>query len=229
MRNYIFLLFAILYCYASQAQNMDIPPRNHPDVSQWKDLFAADLNNALYSEGVWTYENGILTASKDEAIWTKQEYSSFILDLEFKTDHGTNSGIILHCSEINNWIPNSVEVQIADDYANEWAKAPASWHCGAIFGHLAPAKSLVKNPGEWNRMTITCKDRMIWVMLNGELITEMNMDLWTDDKKNPDGTEIPSWLNIPVAELTAKGHIGFQGKHAHAPVWFRNIKIFDIN
>ncbi|NLI23124.1 MAG: DUF1080 domain-containing protein [Bacteroidales bacterium] len=229
MRNFIFLLFSVLLCYSSRAQKMEIPPKTHPDASQWKDLFTPDLKNALYPEGVWTYENGILTASKDEAIWTKQEYASFILDLEFKTDHGTNSGIILHCSDINNWIPNSVEVQIADDFAEEWAKAPASWHCGAIFGHLAPAKSLVKKPGEWNRMTITCKDRMIWVMLNGELITEMNMDLWTDARKNPDGTEIPSWLSKPVASLAAKGHIGFQGKHAHAPIWFRNIKILEIN
>jgi len=28
-----------------------------------------------------------------------------------------------------------------------------------------------------------------------------------------------------VAELETKGYIGFQGKHAGAPVWFRNIKI----
>ena len=42
---------------------------------------------------------------------------------------------------------------------------------------------------------------------------------------NPDGSEIPSWLSKPLAELPTRGRIGFQGKHAGAPIWFRNIKI----
>lgn len=230
MHRNIFLIFsATLICLLSGAQNLELPLRDHLDVSEWKDLFSPDLKNAIFPAGVWSFKNGILTATKDEIIWTKQKYSSYILDLEFKTDPGTNSGVILHCSDIKNWVPNSVEVQIADDFAEEWAKAPASWHCGAIFGHLAPSRSAVKKPGEWNRMTILCKDRIIWVILNGEPIIEMNMDQWTDAKKNPDGSEIPSWLSKPVASLAAHGYIGFQGKHAGAPIWFRNIKIRELN
>ncbi len=90
---------------------------------------------------------------------------------------------------------------------------------------LAARRSLVKKPGEWNRYTITCRDRKIWVMLNGVLVTEMDMRLWTSAKTNPDGSEIPSWLSKPVAELPARGHIGLQGKHAGAPIWFRKLRI----
>jgi hypothetical protein len=77
------------------------------------------------------------------------------VDLEFKTANGTNSGVIVYCSNPNNWIPNSVEIQIADDFAPQWAKSPKTWQCAAIFGHLAAKKIAVKKPGEWNRMTIT--------------------------------------------------------------------------
>ena len=210
------------------AQEKPIPPAGHPDVSSWQDLFEADLSNAIYPEGIWTLEDGILTASEDQAIWSQKSYDNFILDLEFKTASGTNSGVIVYTSDMENWIPNSVEIQIADDYHEKWANQPRTWHCGAAFGHLAPTKSLVKKPGEWNRYTITCIDKKIYVMLNGEQVTELDMSLWTSAKTNPDGSEIPSWLSKPLAELPTQGHIGFQGKHAGAPIYFRNIKIQEL-
>jgi hypothetical protein len=77
-------------------------------------------------------------------------------------------------------------------------------------------------------MTITCKGKMIYVMLNGELVTEMDMSKWTSAKTNPDGSEIPSWLSTPFAELPTKGRIGLQGKHAGAPIFFRNVKIKEL-
>ena len=202
-----------------------IPPKKHPDTGSWNDLFSADLSNAHYPKGIWTFDNGILTASEDQAIWTKKEYDNFIIDLEFKTENGTNSGVIVYCSDIGDWIPNSVEVQIADDFAKKWADSPKTWQCGAIFGHLAASKSVVKRPGEWNRFTITCKNKMIYVLLNGVFITEMNMDLWTSAKNNPDGSDIPPWLSKPLSVLPTRGRIGFQGKHAGAPIYFRSLKI----
>jgi hypothetical protein len=200
----------------------------HPDSSGWPELFAADLSNAIYPEGIWTVDDGVLTASEDQAIWTQKDYNNFTLDLEFKTAEGTNSGVIVYCSDRDNWIPNSVEVQIADDHAEQWASQPPTWHCGAIFGHLAPSKSAVKKPGEWNRMTVTCQDKLITVVLNGEQVTQMDMSLWTSAEKNPDGSEIPSWLSTPFAELPTHGHIGLQGKHAGAPIYFRNLKIREM-
>lgn len=196
-----------------------------PPQPQWTELLAPDLSNAEYPPGIWTVADGIMTASEDQCIWTKQDYENFVLDLEFKNAPGTNSGVIVYCTDTANWIPNSVEIQIADDFADEWAKSPATWHCAAIFGHLAPAKSLVKHPGEWNHYTITCVGKHIAVELNGEKVTDMDMGLWTSAKTNPDGSEIPAWLSRPFAELATKGRIGFQGKHAGAPIFFRNIRI----
>jgi hypothetical protein len=222
----ILLLITISFSCVTQ-----VPPKNHPNTTQkgWIDLFTADLSNAAYPKGIWTVENGVLTASEDIAIWTMKPYDNFILDLEFKTAPGTNSGVIVYASDTTNWIPNSVEIQIADDYAEQWAKSPASWQCGAAFGHQGAIKNkVVKKPGEWNRYTITCQDKMIYVLLNGVQVNQIDMSKWTSAKTNPDGSEIPEWLNKPLAELPTRGHIGFQGKHAGAPIYFRNIKIKEL-
>jgi hypothetical protein len=227
------VLLITLSCMAlfllSCDQQSSIPPETHPDSGAWQSLFAADLSDAEYPEGIWTFENGILTASEDQCIWTDTDYNNFIIDLEFMTDDGTNSGVIVYCTDLENWIPNSVEIQIADDFAAKWADSPKTWHCGAIFGHLAATESMVKRPGEWNRFTITCNNKMIYVLLNGEMVTEMNMDLWTNALTNPDGSEIPPWLSTPFSELSTHGRIGLQGKHAGAPIYFRNIRFKELD
>ena len=223
------LLVVFVTASALWADDDQIPPKSHPDSSSWKALFATDFSDAQTPGGVWSFQDDVLTASEDKAIWSGRDYDNFILDLEFKTADGTNSGVIVYCSDPANWIPNSVEVQIADDFAPKWAKSPPTWRCGAIFGHLAPTESAVKKPGEWNRMTITCRDNMIYVLLNGKSVSAMDMRLWTDAKKNPDGSDIPAWLSKPVASLPTKGRIGFQGKHAGAPIFFRLIRIKEID
>ena len=224
----IALFLLSIMCTGLSAKDKKKSDKVHPDSEKWESLFKTDLSNATFPKGVWTSTNGILTASEDQAIWSDKKYNDFKLDLEFKTAEGTNSGVIVYCSNQENWIPNSVEIQIADDYAKQWAESPKTWQCAAIFGHLAPSKSLVKKPGEWNRFTITCKGKKIKVALNGEIVNEMDMNLWTSATKNPDGTEIPSWLSTPFAELPTHGFIGLQGKHAGAPIYFRNVKIKEI-
>ncbi len=226
------LLVAILLwvqsCQKAPSQP-SLPLTAHPDTATWTDLFAQDLSDANTPEGIWTVEDGVLTASEDQAIWTQKDYDNFIIDLEFKTADGTNSGVIVYCTDTQNWIPNSVEIQIADDFSEQWSKADKTWQCGAIFGRLAASESAVKKAGEWNRFTITCKDKMIYILLNDKAITTMDMSLWTQADKNPDGTDIPAWLSKPLAELPTHGQIGFQGKHAGAPIYFRNVKIREID
>ncbi len=221
------LAFCLVISTIAQAADQ-FPPASHPDSTDWPTLFKADLSDAVAPEGIWSVDDGVLTATEDQCIWTEKDYDDCIVDLEFKTAEGTNSGVIVYCSDSKDWIPNSVEIQIADDFAKQWADSPKTWQCAAVFGHKPATKSLVKKAGEWNRMTVTCKDKMIYVVLNGELVNEMDMGKWVSAKTNPDGTEIPAWLSKPKAELPTKGKIGLQGKHAGAPIYFRNIKIKEL-
>ena len=129
-----------------------------------------------------------------------------MIDLEFKNEVGTNSGVIVYCTDRKDWIPNSVEIQISDDgHFQEEGWVP-QWMCGGIFGHLPH----------------------ILVKLNGKVSADMDMSKWTDGKKNPDGTEIPSWLPTPFAKLPTKGYIGLQGMHGEANIYFRNLKIASL-
>ncbi|MGC4036289.1 MAG: DUF1080 domain-containing protein [Chitinophagaceae bacterium] len=202
----------------------------NPDTKSkgWYAVFDDKLSNAIFEKGVWTVDNGVMTASKDEAIWSEKAYDDFVLDLEFKNAPGTNSGVIVHASEIKEWIPHSVEIQIADDYSDEWAHVNPNWQCAAIFGHQAATKRTVKKAGEWNHYTITCRGRKIWIVLNGELVNTCDMSLYTTGRQNIDGSTAPEWLPNPMASLPLHGHIGFQGKHAGAPIYFRNIRIKEL-
>ena len=91
------------------------PAKAHPDSSKWDDLFADDLSNANFPEGIWHVRQGVLMATEDQCIWTKKQYENFVLDLEFKNAQGTNSGVFVYCSDPGNFIPNSVEVQTSTD------------------------------------------------------------------------------------------------------------------
>lgn len=192
----------------------------------WKFLLGENLENAQFDPTCWKMEDGVLSASEDKMIWANGAYENFELDLEFKNDPGTNSGVIIYCTDNENWIPNSVEVQIADDYSEKWRTSRKDFQCGAIFGHLpANKQKVVRQPGEWNQFKVTSEGQKITVILNGKQVTQMDMALWTSGTENPDGSEIPSWLPTPFAEMPTKGSIGFQGKHGDAKIYFRNIKI----
>lgn len=208
-------LFFVAFIFSSCHDSKDYVP-----------LFDDDLSNADYDGNVWTCNDGILTANADQSIWTKVPYENYILDLEFKNDVNTNSGVIIYCTDKQNWIPSSIEIQIADDYHPEWQSYPENWRCGSIYGHKGANEQLVVNkPGEWNHMIIKAVGQNIDIELNGKHIVSADLAEWTSGKINPDGTPIPEWLPTPYANLPTKGFIGLQGKHGASNIWFRNIKI----
>ena len=199
--------------------------------AEWRREFAAGTSERLaeiadFEKGVWTVcPDGSITASKDSNIWLKGSYGDFELDLEYKLEPGGNSGVVIRCSDAGNWIPNAIEVQILDDYAERWTKVAPEWKCAGIFGHIGPTVQNVKPAGEWNRMTIRAEGRRIRVRQNGADVLDADTSRWTDAKRNPNGSEAPSFLSRPMAQMALKGRIGFQGRHAGARPYFRNVRI----
>ena len=86
---FLFALF-ILSNTVGYAQN------NYPNTHKkgWKSLFGKNLETAQFDPAIWKDSTGVLTASKDSAIWSKDMYDDFILDLDFQNADGTNSGVI---------------------------------------------------------------------------------------------------------------------------------------
>ncbi len=184
----------------------------------FKPLFKEDLSNAIIRKDGWAFEDGVLTAKGKGDIWSEEKYGDFVLDLEFKCAEDTNSGIFIRTGSVRAWLHTSIEVQVLqpnDKYDN------TRHHCGGIFDCLGPCKLAVKKAGEWNRCIVIAKANMIHVILNGTLVTTMDLDKWTEAHKNPDGTE--NKFKNAYKDMPRKGHFGLQ-YHGH-PIWFRNIKV----
>lgn len=222
------LMCALMLAAISGCSQIKLPLVDHPNTKGWDQLFNDDLSNAEFTPNVWTTDKGVISADKDQMIFSKVEYENFVLDLEFNMDSGANSGVVVYCTDKKNWIPHAVEVQIADDTYEKFSTWPGNWQCGAIFGHVAPSEKVARKPGEWNRMTVACKGKMIYIVLNGKSVTTMDLSKFTNAKINPDGSEIPAWLSTSSSELATKGYIGLQGKHAGAKTYFRNVKIRNL-
>jgi sugar phosphate isomerase/epimerase len=189
--------------------------------AEWKDLLNKDLSNAIYKPGSWVFDaDGVLTAKGGEGhgldIWTKDRYGNFVLDLEFKVAPSTNSGVFLRTGNIQNWINTCMEVQI-----HENTDGTLHGQCGAIYDCLSPSKSALKKTGEWNRYVITCLDNKIYVELNGESIIDMDLNLWTEAHKNPDGS--PNKFTTAYKDMPREGNLGLQ--YHGTPIWYKNLKI----
>ena len=191
------------------------------------DLAPMKWADDAFAQGkAWTKDaEGVMTASKDDAIWSAVDYENFTLDFEYKLDPAANSGVIIYCSNLDNWIPNSVEIQLLDDDDKKWKKDGAYMKNASLYGHCAPLRTTANPAGQWNHMVVTAKGRKIVIELNGAKVMDTDLSYWTSAKQNPDGSPIPPWLSRPWAELETKGRIGFQGMHGGAKPYFRNVKI----
>jgi hypothetical protein len=161
-------------------------------------------------------DDGVLSRNGGGYIWTKDRYGDFILDLEFKLSPKANSGVFIRAGNLESYVQSSIEIQI-----HETADGATHGSCGSVYNCLSPSKTMVKKAGEWNRYTIISKENRIWVVMNGEQIIDMDLDLWTEPHKNPDGTK--NKFKMALKDFPREGHIGLQD-HGQ-PIWFRNVKI----
>lgn len=197
-------------------------PAAHPDTTGWKDLIAADLSNVDMPAASWEMKDGVLVAKTHDTIWTKASYGNFILDLEFKVAKESNSGVFLRSGNTKDTLA-ALEVQV-----HESADGALYGMVGAIYNAQPPAKKMQKPIGEWNRFTITCNDNKMSLVFNGEQVWDIDLNNWKEPHLNPDGTK--NKFAQALKDFSRKGPLGLQGLHgkAQAPVWYRNIKIKEI-
>ncbi len=187
--------------------------------AEYKDVFKTDLSNAVMPPNSWAFDaDGVLSPASgaNGDIWTKERYGNFTLELDFKILEGGNSGVFVRTGSIENWINTAIEIQI-----HATTDGTKHGQCGAVYDCLSPSKTAVKEPGQWNRYVITCMDNKIYVNLNGEDIIDMDLDLWTEPRKNPQGT--PNKFPTAYKDMPRMGHLGLQ-YHGN-PVWFRNLRV----
>jgi hypothetical protein len=87
----------------------------------WRTLFnGRDLTGWTCKPHAWAAEDGVLARDKGGSdIWTEEQFGDFILELEFKLDHGTNSGVFFRTADIRDCVQTGIEMQVYDTYGKE--------------------------------------------------------------------------------------------------------------
>jgi len=175
----------------------------------------------------WVVEEGVITLKdRDDGhlnnadyLWTKETYGNFVLEMEFKVPDGyANSGVFLRTSDLADPVNSGIEVQVSNSYGKPVNRGGTA---GAIYDCLAPTENAAKPAGEWNQYRITCRDNVIDIELNGRQVLQMDLDRWTEPRKNPDGT--PNKYPTALKDYAREGYIGLQD-HGR-PVWYRNVRV----
>lgn len=164
----------------------------------------------------WHVEDGVLYTQGGGGGWlsTNKTYDNFELQLEFKLPEGGNSGVFIRAPRKGNPAYQGIEIQLLDDYAEQYADLHDWQYTGSLYDVKAPSKEAVKQAGTWQKMTITVNGPHIKVVLNGVKINEANLINFMDRVEEHPGLKRRS------------GYIGLQNHHSR--VEFRNIILTKI-
>lgn len=157
---------------------------------------------------------------KGGTIYTQQEFTNFIVRLEFKLPPGGNNGLAIRYPGAGDTAYTGMcECQVLDDnYEQIIGKKidPRQAH-GSAYG-MAAAKRGFQHPiGEWNFEEVTVKDSTIKVELNGTVILDTDLSQVTEFMAN----------HAHPGKGRISGHFGFAG-HNDA-VMFRNVFIKSLD
>lgn len=151
-------------------------------------------------------------------LYTKQQYSNFVLRFEFQLTPGANNGIGIRAPLEGDAAYVGMEIQVLDNEAPIYKDLHAYQYHGSVYGVIPAKRGFLKPVGEWNYEEITANGPHIKVVLNGEVILDGNID---EASKN--GTADHN--QHPGLKRTT-GHIGFLGHGA--VVRFRNLRVKDL-
>lgn len=171
----------------------------------------------------WSVEDGwlrVIKAGGGGDIVTIDRFDDFILELEWKSAEGANSGIMYLTNE-NNYAPyqSAPEYQLLDSSV----KTNPSESAGSLFGLYAPTNKKQNPAGEINHTRIVHCAGYVEHWLNGVrvLTAEIGSIDWNHRVKN---SKFAAWKDFGTVK---KGHICLQD-HNDSDLWFRSIKIREI-
>jgi hypothetical protein len=154
--------------------------------------------------------------NKGGTIYTQQEYSNFVVRLEFKLPPGGNNGLAIRYPGYGDTAyVGMCEIQVLDDNyeKNTGQKIDPRQAHGSAYGMVAARRGFQRPLGEWNFEQVTVTGSKIKVKLNGTVILDCDLN---EVKEFMDGKAHPG-------KDRASGHFGFAGHND--PVMFRNVAI----
>ena len=148
---------------------------------------------------------------------TDKEYGDFVLRFEFRMPpEGSNNGLAIRAPKEGDAAYQGIELQILDEkaaLAGKWGQLRDAQYHGSVYDVVPAKKGAMKPAGEWNEQEVTAKGRQITVKLNGQVITDVNLDTVKD----------PEVLKKHPGLARTSGFIGFLGHNDF--IEFRHIRI----
>lgn len=184
-------------------------------VTRWD-----DVSKPADEAAEWTLREGVLYGSDPRGTWlmSKQKYTNFELQFEFKLGERGNGGVALRAPLHGDPAFDGMELQMADLRYNPSAKD--SELTGGIYRAIAPTEQVYK-PTEWNRYEIRLVGSHLHVSLNGVVIHDTDLKKHHEKVKRHDGSDAPA-----VSKRPGSGHIGFQElSRGGSQVQIRNARI----
>ena len=152
-------------------------------------------------------------------LYTKDQYSDFILRFEFQLSPGANNGLGIRAPLTGDAAYEGMELQILDNDAPVYKDLKVYQYHGSIYGTVPAKRGSLKPVGEWNYQEVIVQGPKIKVVLNGDVILDADI---TEARKNGaiDGQKHPGLLRD-------SGHIGFLGHGSE--LQFKNVRIKDLS
>lgn len=149
----------------------------------------------------WTVVDGVMhNQQTGNNIISEQQFKDFKLEMEFKVEKDSNSGLYLR---------GRYEMQVLDDAG----KPPSITGNMSVYGRVAPAVNASKAPGEWQTVDLTLVGNRVTLVLNGQ--------------KVHDNVEIPGTTGGALnSDEGTPGPIMIQGDHSK--VWVRKLVVTPI-
>ncbi len=149
-----------------------------------------------------------------------EPFENFTLALDFKLSKGCNSGIFIRTWPLKPRADrdvgfNGIEVALDD------TTTAGLTDTGALYDLAKPSRNAMRPIGEWNHIEVTCNKNLIEVVLNGEKVTQMDLDKFTEANRRPDGSAHK--FDVVYKDHPRRGYLGLQDHGGNC--WFKSIKL----
>ncbi len=179
-----------------------------------------DANGGAPGAG-WVVEGDVLHLSGKGAgfLLSKNEYTNFDLEWEWKLAEGGNNGIKYWVTKVGGKAWLGIEYQMIDDFKHLDGMRGGSHNTGSIYDLVGSAKDKVLKPiGEWNSSRIVVKNGVIEHYLNGKLVS-------TVDTKSDEWKACLAKSKFRNNKEFAPGQGKIMLTEHGDQAWFRNLRI----
>lgn len=221
------LAAVVLACVPSVQLVAQTAAATAPQPGVWIDLQRADAWRGYRSETLpagWDFDaaTGVLTRNAGTDIITKQQFSRFEFEVEWKVGPRGNSGIFYWANEGTGRIyENAPEMQILDNTGHNDGRNTLT-SAGANYALNPPVRDVTRPVGDWNAARVVARGDTVEHWLNGVKLLEYVAGS-AEWQRLVTASKFNDW---PTYGKARRGHIGLQD-HGDV-VSFRRMRIREL-